>query len=393
MRHSLSLSTLASLGVLALALAAGACGSSSEDRRFEDDPTSPPLTTGSGEGTSGGGGTLGSSGGGTGDSGVGGQACAAESVSARRAEVDIIVVIDTSGSMGEETAQVQANINTFASKIGASGLDYTVVMIAETPDPPPFPLPIPIPVIGICVPPPLGAAKCGAHNPPKFHHINEGVASTDSLQKILDKYPTYAPWLRPSAYKVFIEVTDDNSSLAYNTFDTQLLAKSPAQFGSATSRRYIFNSICGWKKGTAILSSSTCSTAENPGAQYQQLSKLTGGVVDSVCETDYSSVFDNIAKGLVTRLGCEFAFPKSTTGGVTDPSAVVVNYTPGAGGAKALTQVTDQSKCGGVTDGWYYDDNAAPTRIVFCPTTCSSVGADTSGKIEIAVGCKAPPPK
>ncbi len=44
-------------------------------------------------------------------------------------------------------------------------------------------------------------------------------------------------------------------------------------------------------------------------------------------------------------------------------------------------------------DGWYYDNAANPTKILFCPTTCSGPGADTAGKLDIVVGCKAPLPK
>jgi hypothetical protein len=373
----------------AFATLAVACGSAKERDGFDDGTAGtqpPPGDLGGGNG----GGQLGSSSGtpAPGD----GEKCAAETVKATRAEVDVIVLIDTSGSMSEETNQVKQNINAFASTIGSSGLDYTVVMIAEKPQNLPF-IPPGFQPPGICVPPPLGGASC-ADNPPLFHHLNEAVGSTDSLQIILDKYASYEGWLRPNAYKVFIEVTDDNSSLGWQQFETQLFAKDGGKhFGDANKRRYIFNSICGWKRNTALLSSDHCSSAENTSDQYQNLSKLTGGTVDSVCETDYSSVFGNIAKGLVTKLGCEFAFPKAQTG-QTDPTAVVVNYTPGGQAApKALTQVTDASKCGTVADAWYYDDNANPTKILFCPNTCTTAGADTGGKIEIAVGCKAPPPK
>lgn len=377
--------------VLGLALTASACGSSGRDR-IDGEPPTDPSASSSGDQSSGSSGVLGTSGGSTSSGSSSGETCAAQTTSAQRAEVDIIVVIDTSGSMNEETAQVQANINKFASKIGATGLDYTVTMIAEKPKPPPIPIPGFPPLPGICVPAPLAGASC-ADNPPKFHHIDTGVGSTDSLQIILDKYSTYSAWLRPTAYKVFIEVTDDNSALAWTSFDTQLLAKSAAQFGTAASRRYIFDSICGWKKGTAILSGTKCGTAENIGDAYQNLSKTTAGIVDSVCETDYSGVFDNIAKGLVTKLGCEFAFPKETGGKSADPGKVVVKYTPGGGATKSLTQVTDASKCGSIPDAWYYDDNTKPTKIVFCPTTCTGAGGDTNGKLEIAVGCQAPPPK
>lgn len=372
------------LGVATLSLVV-ACGSSARDRGFdEEQPATPSGDLGATTPP----GNLGSSGG---SSGAPTETCAAQVSSATRAEVDVIVVIDTSGSMGEETNQVKTNINTFANTIGGSGLDAHVIMIAEKP--PAFPAFPGFPTPGICVPAPLAGANC-ADNPPVFHHLNESVGSWDSLEIILAKYPTYAPWLRPSAYKVFIEVTDDNSTnKGWQAFDTELLAKSSAQFGDATNRRYIFNSICGWKRATAPLSSSKCGSAENTGDQYQHLSQLTGGVIESVCEQDYSSVFANIAKGLVTKLGCEFGMPKPSSGATTDPTSVIVNYTPSAGSAKSLTRVTDASKCGSVADAWYYDDNANPTKIVFCPTTCDTAGADTGGKLEIAVGCKAPPPK
>src|SRR5678815_3087001 len=59
--------------------------------------------------------------------------CASRVTEAKHAEVDIIIVVDTSGSMSEETAQVRANLNNFASSIGSSGLDYRVIVIAEKP--------------------------------------------------------------------------------------------------------------------------------------------------------------------------------------------------------------------------------------------------------------------
>ena len=374
-----------SFSVAIIAFFALACGSSTGRDGFEEG--------GGGKGAPGGSnqpapGPLGSSGS---ETPPPNETCAAEVTKATRAEVDVIVLIDTSGSMDEETKQVKNNINTFAQKIGSTGLDYTVVMIAEKPQKLPF-MPPGFDPPGICVPQPLAGADC-ADNAPIFHHLNEAVASTDSLSIILDKYGSYSGWLRPSAYKVFIEVTDDNSAKPWKQFDDELLAKGPTQFGDATNRRYIFNTIGGWKRNTPVLSSEKCGSAVNTSDQYQELSKLTGGTVESVCEADYSSVFDNIAKGLVTKLGCEFGYPKSQTG-QTDPTSVVVNYTPGGQtSATSLTQVTDPSKCASVQNAWYYDDNANPTKIIFCPATCTSAGADTSGKVEVAVGCKAPPPK
>lgn len=328
------------------------------------------------------------------DAGTPVPSCAASVSAATRAQVDIVFLIDTSGSMGEEAAQVQQNLNDFAQSIGVSGLDYNVVLIGtKTGTLPPIFANFPIPVPTVCVPPPLGGPNCS--DGPRFHHLNEGVGSTDSLQDILDYYPKYEGWLRPSAYKIFVEVTDDNSTdLAWDAFDGKLLAMAPQQFGTASKRRYVFDSICGWKQGTPVLSSTKCSTAENTGDQYQHLSQLTGGTVESVCATSYASVFDNIASGLIKTLGCEFRVPKTPEGKEVDPTEVLVTYTPGSGAAaRPLTQVTDASKCAANPDGWYYDDATAPTKILFCPSTCEGPGADTSGSLAVAVGCKAPPPK
>ncbi len=317
--------------------------------------------------------------------------CAAAVTTAQRAEVDIVVVIDTSGSMSEETAQVQQNINDFAQKIGNSGLDYRVVLIAEEFRASPFP-PF-IPEEGICVPPPLGGANCG-DNAPKFRHLKQDVGSTDALDLILSTYDqSWNQWVRPTSYKVFIVITDDNSQRDWQSFDQALLAKAPANmFGDASYRRYIFNSICGWQDSTPPLSSQKCNSAENTGAEYQQLSQLTKGTIDSVCKQNYGNVFNKIAGGLVQVLGCDFAVPASPDGSPTDPTKVVVKYTNGGGQTSTLVQVTDVSKCSG-NDGWYYNDNANPQRIIFCPTLCNAAGKDVSGKLEIAVGCKAPPPR
>lgn len=315
--------------------------------------------------------------------------CAADVRQARRPEVDIIVVIDTSPSMDDEIREVQNNINQFANNIGGSGLDYQVIMFANKPM---ISLPF-IPPDGICVPPPLGGPNCG-DNPPRFHHLNEEVSSTDSLQLLLSEYGKYRGWLRPEAYKVFIEITDDDSTLPSDDFDRALLALQPAgMFGTSQNRKYVWNSIVGWQDGTPRLSSSKCGSAVNVGQEYQELTQLTGGVVDSVCKQSFSGVFQNLAKGLFEKVGCEFQMPTSTNG-TSDPSKVVVHYTPGGtANQETLTQVTDSSKCDSVGRAWFYDNNANPTKILFCPTLCASASQDISGRVDIAVGCKAPTPK
>ena len=84
-------------------------------------------------------------------------------------------------------------------------------------------------------------------------------------------------------------------------------------------------------------------------------------------------------------LGCEFLMPK-TDAGLIDPSKVKMTFTPGGGGvARDIPRVNDATQCAG--EGWYYDDNANPTKLMLCPDLCTTVQADQTGTIEISLGC------
>ena len=384
-----SLRAAASALVLIPALAAFvACGSSDPNEGF---PAGGTSGTSGASGTSGTSGTsgFGTSGGTSGTSGTSGDAtCAATAANTAKAKVDIIFVIDDSGSMTEEMTQIRTNVNTFAATIGGVGLDYTVTFIVKR---------------GtnanqnqICVPAPLAGANC-ADNPPIFHHVNQDVQSTDSFQLILSTYDSsnaalaWNKYLRMDATKVFVEVTDDTSNISETTFDTALLAKAPAgMFGTAAKRNYIFHSIISKPFADAVPSNGVCNGAAGKSVQYQNLSKLTGGLIDEVCKTDYSGVLNNIAKGIVDKLGCELGYPASAT---SDPTKLAVTFTPKGKPAQTLTQVTDVSKCGSIADAWYYDNAANPTKIILCPSMCTQANASTDGKLEALVGCKGAPPK
>lgn len=83
-------------------------------------------------------------------------------------------------------------------------------------------------------------------------------------------------------------------------------------------------------------------------------------------------------------LGCTFVMPK-TDAGIVDPTGVKVLYTPGSGAQQELPHVNDAASCAG--PGWYYDNNATPTTIELCPNSCTTVQADSAGKIDIELGC------
>ena len=88
-----------------------------------------------------------------------------------------------------------------------------------------------------------------------------------------------------------------------------------------------------------------------------------------------------------TALACSYLIPVPDNG-TPDYGSVNVKYTPGDGsGPITIPNVADASQCPAVGNAWYYDDPTAPTQIILCDPTCNTVSADTTGSIEIVLGC------
>jgi len=356
-------------------------------------------------------------------------ACVSQSSEATlvKKPVDIIVVIDNSGSMTEEIVGVQNNINkNFAQILEMSGLDYRVIMVARHGSA--------TSGQSVCIEQPLSGIPMGGCSPPpaqpvnaaRFFHYSVEVASHDSLCKILSTYSiqdefALAPngwkeWLRPDSFKTFIELTDDGISCSYggtsysdadtvaagltvaDKWDAALLAMDPAMFGTIDNRNYRFYSIVAmgyndppskpWEPTDPVIATK-CPTAAGPGTGYQGLSNLTGGLKFPLCDTSsYDAVFQGIAEGVVAgaQVACDFLIPDPPMGETVDLNSVVVDYTPGDGSApQQFKQVADASVCAA---GMFYIDKAANT-IHLCPDTCGVVKQDDAAKISVRFACDA----
>ncbi len=84
---------------------------------------------------------------------------------------------------------------------------------------------------------------------------------------------------------------------------------------------------------------------------------------------------------------CDFAIPKPPDGRTLDLDKVFVVRTPS--GKPPETLPYDQS-CKG--KGWRYDDPKKPTKVVLCDATCDVVKADPGGRIDVQFSCTARPP-
>ena len=105
----------------------------------------------------------------------------------------------------------------------------------------------------------------------------------------------------------------------------------------------------------------------------------------SVNDGNPGAFLDALKQIQSSSLGCEYAIPPSTNGGMLDLTKVNVQYTPGGGMATLEKNVVNKAAC--VGDGWYYDDPVKPTKIELCPQTCMTVQGDSSAKIDIILGC------
>lgn len=303
-------------------------------------------------------------------------ACTTSSAAADEAvsPVDIIWVVDSSGSMNDENQAVQDALNDFSASIAASGVDYRVILIGDAGS--------------MSVPPPLGGS-------PEFLHVNQSVASTNALELLHAKYPDYQSFLRPNAVSHFVIVTDDESDWSQNQFDTQLANLSP---GFANG--YTLHSIC--SEETVILTPppplppvmGPClgglggGGAAEPGLTYIDITSDTGGVWRSICESNWDPVFTAVAQAVSvsTPLPCTYDIPTPPDGQSIDPSRVNFVFQPSTGNDVAVPRVDSAGACG-TGPGWYYDDPATPTQIIACPATCDDLTADPDGEVEIQFGC------
>ena len=354
--------------------------------------------------------TAGTSSGGTG----GGESCATQQAEApiQHQPVDIIVTIDNSGSMQEEIDAVESNINVkFANILQASGVDYRVILVSrhekkgrQT---------------SICVTAPLsGNAACPAtpDQPAfseRFFQYSVKVDSENSLSLLIDTFDAtvqdefdlgpmgWGAWLRPTASKVFLEITDDNSTtMTAADFVAALAAKSP-QFGTAEAPKLIFHSIIGIGEKTVVtepwtpdepVQTSVCGgdedAVENNGEVYQELSRATGGLRFPLCQYDaFDAVFEAIAKDVASHaaIACEFVIPPSPMGKDLDLSKVAVSYDAGDGSApKTFGQAKTSAEC--QADAFFIDSAAG--KIQLCPDACAAAQQGKSPKIDVLFTCE-----
>jgi hypothetical protein len=327
------------------------------------------------------------------------QTCATAEAMAIKPPVDFIFVVDQSGSMRDELVRVQGTINLLPELLQKTHLDYRVVMIAgkNIPDNPPnFDF-----NNSVCVPEPLAGPDCSS-NGTIFRLVDQRVESNDVLKLTIETLtatsgPTaWRDFVREDSLKVFMPITDDQPTAAYNGcisgadagalkcdgafFDQQLLAIGGTPFGSATKRKYVAFPVIGSEAAPA---EENCSTqVYSFGPQYIQLAKLTGGTWFPVCQVDFHAIFKEVNKRANAAVTCEVSIP-SVEGTDIDPNRLNVKVTKPDG--TIIEVLKDTTDCNNGADGWQY--SADGKKIILCGQTCETVKEDPEDKITVEFGC------
>jgi len=117
---------------------------------------------------------------------------------------------------------------------------------------------------------------------------------------------------------------------------------------------------------------------------------LAGGTTKGIFISDGVNTKQELLDALAAIRGqvldCDFAMPLPKPGVAVDKALINVNYTPAGGTKTTLPQVSDEAACP-ASGGWYYDNPAAPTRILLCKSSCDQVTVDTKASLDILLGC------
>ena len=299
-------------------------------------------------------------------------------------KVDVIIIVDNSGSMRSEMPAVFRGIfNELIPAMDNVELDYNIVLLTESQE-----------LTSQC-------AECAA-SLDKVNLINVRVNSTDGLSIFTNQAEQVSPHLRQDSLKVFVKITDDNSTLSGFEFDQQLREAYPGQFYDTNTgkRNYIFHSVIGVQVPNELnvgmpadqaLVNERCSTAYNPGQVYQELSRSTNGLRFSVCsrEIRYDDIFTQIVNQTnnIGRIPCTILLPQpSNPKRRADPTRIGMQAKlANEQLPKALYEIDPTTQCD--AEAFYTIQIDRKTYIKLCPALCDDLNAASGSTLQIATGC------
>lgn len=220
------------------------------------------------------------------------------SINGSNSALDVLFVVDNSGSMAEEQVEIKNRINGFISKL--QGIDWQIAVTSTDPGPyAPFgdgtlrtfsngkniltPQDAnPEDLLGSNIY--MGTSGSGDERGinANYRVIQKAKASATSPQ---------AKLIRSSAALATVLISDEDE--CSSGCSANVVSSSPqglinlVKTELAPDKRFAFHSII-WRPGT------TCSTGYYQGHTYKQLTNLTGGILGDVCASSYANQLSDI---------------------------------------------------------------------------------------------------
>jgi hypothetical protein len=180
--------------------------------------------------------------------------------------------------------------------------------------------------------------------------------------------------MRPDSKKHFVVVSDDESTMmTAAAFTSAADALDPAVI-----KDWDFH---------GIFAQTMCMEASAVGNVYKELVMQTGGVAGDLCLQQFDPVFDQLAMDVAGKaeIACDWTIPPPPPGESLDPGKVNVRFTQPDGTVVQLLKIPVGEECMD-REGWHYDDDANPTKVVSCEASCKKFRAG-GGKVDVLFGC------
>jgi hypothetical protein len=299
-------------------------------------------------------------------------ACAVASAKASLKRLDLVVLYDRSGSMGDgmpgddpalKWTPVGAGMKAFFTDPASAGVTASLSYFPYKQNPleqcnssayyfPDVPLTaLPSTAFGTDI----DATSCAGLTPTQ-PAVDGAIAAAQDLAKT-----------DPNAKTALVLVTDGEPDICSSSVHTVALAVQKVQ---TTIPTYVI--------GVGLDPSALQEIATAGGTGTPVMASVGNAAQTSA---DIQNAFSAI-RG--QQVPCEFALPAPPAGMTLDVDKVNVLYTPGMGMQTALTY---DKNCPG-DQGWRYDDAMNPTKVLLCAQTCKTIQADKGAAIDILFGCQ-----
>jgi hypothetical protein len=321
----------------------------------------------------------------TGDDDAGAAACGAETRKAETTPLDMVIMMDRSGSMIEsvpggvkwdllvsalrsfvespDSRGIGVGLQYFGlGTVGVLGLGMITCVAADYASPG-----VPVSVLPAAAP--AIVASLTAQMP------SGGTPTVPALQGAIQYARSWAGQ-HPTHKVIVVLATDGDPNDCSSTVAGVVAAANDGAMGSPGIPTYVIG------VGSLLTNLDQVAAAGGTGKAF---------IVDTTQNVGVSFLQAMNTIRNAAALPCHYPIP-AADGGPQDLDKLNVAYTPGdgpdAGRRSTILHAGDASKCDPASGGWYYDDPAAPKAIELCSASCDAVTNDPTGQVDVLVGCK-----